>query len=122
VKPSEPNRPQLPSAIRFNSSGAVSAIKIDLVIQKLGLFRADFADIRAREYAFATAVPREVFATFVRMVQDGPSVITQRDCGALSDLSHEFEFVELSAACEDLSRSRLPVARFRSLSIVERLL
>jgi hypothetical protein len=56
------------------------------------------------------------------MVEGGPFVITRRNCGALSDLSDEFEFAELAAACEDFSRSRLPVAGFESPSIVERLL
>jgi hypothetical protein len=56
------------------------------------------------------------------MVEGGPFVTTDGNCRSLADLSDEFELAELSAACDDFSRSRLSALEFDPPGIVSGLL
>jgi hypothetical protein len=56
------------------------------------------------------------------MVEGGRFVITEGNFRLLVGLSDEFEFAELSAACNDFSRSRLSVLELEPSGIVSRLL
>jgi hypothetical protein len=56
------------------------------------------------------------------MVEGGPFAITDGNYQSLADLSDEFEFTELSAPCDDFSRSRLLALEFDPPGIASRLL
>jgi hypothetical protein len=104
------------------SGERIFPLNSDIAVQKLGLFRTAPPRLDPIEYKVTTAVPQDVFDAFVKMVEGAPFAITKNNCRSLADVSVEFDFAELSAACEDFSRSGLQLGVCESSAVVDRLL
>jgi regulator of replication initiation timing len=72
---------------------------------KLNLFSGNPALLAGSEYRVRSAVSPSVFCDFVSWVEGGEATITSATLNGLAQLSEEFGFAALSAACQTFSES-----------------
>jgi hypothetical protein len=68
---------------RLKCQGATFAIATELVLQHQSLFQADRSCLDVGEYEVTSAVPLEIFADFVKMIEGKPIVLRGEDIASL---------------------------------------
>jgi hypothetical protein len=77
----------------------VFRVKKKNLFENLGLFQENPSLLSASDYEVRTAVPRDVFAAFVSIIEGSPITLSEENYESFGLLSLEFRFEALSDAC-----------------------
>jgi hypothetical protein len=105
-------------AIQINGRRSISPSF--LVLKKLGFFQPDPSRLDEGQWEASTPVPRAIFADFVRLIVDDSMLLTEDNSLSLQRLRDEFDFRDLSGACEAFTNTEAHRQALRLLNLAER--
>jgi hypothetical protein len=98
--------PERRRSLNLRLGGEIFPVKKTVLLEKLALFQENPTLLGADDYEVKACVPSVHFQRFITMIEGGPVSVSESTCASFWQLSDEFGFEFVSAACTAFLTSR----------------